>query len=280
MESPWYHATIAAGRVAMRALCVRFRTHGTEHLPASGPVVLASTHGSFPDFLLVGRAALRRGRYVRFMSRHDVWDQPVVGRAMDAMRHIPVDRQAPAGALLRARRLLADGQAVGAFPEAGISWSHTVRPLMPGAAALAAHTGAPLVPVAVWGAQRIWTVDPACGGRGRPDLTRGRHVDVAFGAPMRLTTGADPRRATEVLGQRLTELLEELQARPEHRPAPGERAPWYPAHLGGDAPSRAEASRLESVPRSAVAPAWGPPVPEGATTASVPRDPSPGPLRF
>ena len=55
-------------------------------------------------------------------------------------------------------------------------------------------------------------------------------------------------------------MLEEIQQLPEHRPAPGEYAPWYPAHLGGNAPDRAEARGLDTVPRSAVAPTWGPPV--------------------
>ena len=63
------------------------------------------------------------------------------------MQHIPVDRQAPAHAYLRARRMLREGEAVGGFPEAGISFSYTVRPLMRGLVALARETGAPVVPV-------------------------------------------------------------------------------------------------------------------------------------
>ena len=51
------------------------------------------------------------------------------------------------------------------FPEAGISWSYAVRSLMRGPAALARETGAPLVPVALWGTQRIWSVGrPVDGG--------------------------------------------------------------------------------------------------------------------
>ena len=59
----------------------------------------------------------------------------------------------------------------------------------------------------------------------------------------------------------LTGLLEELQARPHLRPAPGEHAPWYPAHLGGHAPDRREALALDDVPRAAITPTWGPPLP-------------------
>ena len=48
------------------------------------------------------------------------------------------------------------------------------------------------------------------------------------------------------------------QQLPHHRPEPGEDAWWYPAHLGGRAPDRTTARRLDSVPRSAVPPTWGP----------------------
>ena len=105
------------------------------------------------------RAMLGR-RLVRFMCRADIWDAPLpgkpIGRGMEAMRHIPVDRAAPAAAYLRARSLLGEGEAVCVFPEGGISTAYVVRALMPGAVALARETGAPLVPVSVWGSQRLW----------------------------------------------------------------------------------------------------------------------------
>ncbi len=110
--------------------------------------MLAATHVSYPDFVFIEKAAVTRGRYVRFLTRHDVWDVPVVPWFMDRMRHIQVNRQAPAYTYLRARRELEAGEAVGAFPEAGISYSYTVRPLMRGVASLARETGAPIVPVA------------------------------------------------------------------------------------------------------------------------------------
>ena len=86
-------------------------------------------------------------------------------------------------AYLRARRLLEEGEAVGGFPEAGISYSFTVRPLMRGFVSLAQQTGAPVVPLAVWGTQRLFSVGepdaatrpdpPAQGGpRLRPPVVR------------------------------------------------------------------------------------------------------------
>jgi 1-acyl-sn-glycerol-3-phosphate acyltransferase len=270
----WYRLTIALGRAAMAGLDVTTRWSGEEHLPARGPALLACVHVSYPDFLFVGRAALSRGRHVRFMCRHDVWNKPLVARAMDGMRHIPVDREAPAAAYLRARRLLEDGEAVCAFPEAGISHSFTVRSLMPGVAALARDTGAPVIPVAVWGGQRLATVGRPGSRRGATvDLTRGRLVDVRFGPPLPpVAPDADPVDVTRRLGHALTEMLEFLQRLPAHRPGTGEHAPWHPAHLGGHAPDRREALALDSVPRSAVPPTWGPPLdpPAGPTGALGP----------
>jgi hypothetical protein len=150
---------------------------------------------------------------------------------------------------------------VGVFPEAGISFSYTVRALMPGVAALARETGAPVVPVSQWGIQRVWSVGRREAGRKPPpSLRRGRPNDLVVGPPLHVAPDEDLAAATARLGVVLTGLLEGLQARPHLRPAPGEHAPWYPAHLGGHAPDLAEAATLDSVPRSAVSPCWGPAV--------------------
>jgi 1-acyl-sn-glycerol-3-phosphate acyltransferase len=258
---PWYRATGVATRTLVRALDVRLHYAGLEHVPRTGPVVLASTHVSYPDFLWIGMAARQRGRWVRFLTRNDVWDTPAAW-AMDGMGHVPVDREAPAAAYLTARRLLREGEAVGIFPEAGISVAYAVRSLMRGPAALALGTGAPLVPMALWGTQRLWSVDPRTPGSiPRPRPRRHQRVDVVFGEALTLRPGDDLAEATTRLGHALTDLLEGLQIHPEHQPAPGERAPWHPAHLGGHAPDRAEALGLDSVPRSAVPPTWGPRLP-------------------
>lgn len=254
---PVYRFVNTLGRTALRALGLDVRWSGLEHLPTTGPVVLAVTHVSYPDFIFVERAALTTGRYVRFLTRHDVWHAPAVGWFMDRMRHIPVDREVPAHAYLRARRLLEAGEAVAGFPEAGISYSFTVRPLMPGLLHLARSTGAPVVPVALWGSQRVFSV-----GDPEPpiDLTRGRRVDLSFGAPIHVAPDADLFEETHRLGHTLTELLEGLQRLPHHRPRPGEVATWYPAHLGGHAPTRHQARLLDAVPFNAISPSWGPDV--------------------
>jgi 1-acyl-sn-glycerol-3-phosphate acyltransferase len=155
---------------------------------------------------------------------------------------------------------LEDAEVVCVFPEGGISAAYVVRALMPGAVALAHETGAPLVPVSVWGGQRLWPQRREAGGPfPRPTISRGRLVDVRLHAPLILTgdLDADVRR----LGGVLQSGLESLQLLPEHRPRPGEYAPWYPAHLGGDAVERAASFALDGMPRRAVDPDWGPGLP-------------------
>ena len=256
-----YRSVIRTGKALLRALRLTVRSAGQEHVPVDGPVVLAANHVSFPDFLFVGQALLDR-RLVRFMCRADIWDAPLpgkpVGRAMEAMRHIPVDRQAPAAAYLQARALLREGEAVCVFPEGGISATYVVRELMPGAVALARETGAPLVPVSVWGSQRLWpqrrSADapfPRRSSRGPPRRRPLPRAGPGGG-------GRRPRRDDAGARRGLQAGLEELQRLPEHRPRPGEHAPWHPAHLGGHAPGCAEDYRPDPIPRWAVRRTWGP----------------------
>ena len=253
-----YRAAIGAGAALLRGLDLDVRVQGAETVPRQGPVLLVANHVSFPDFVFIGKGLLGRRR-VRFMCRSDIWNQPGLARAMDAMRHIPVDRAAPAAAYLRARGLLREGETVCVFPEAGISATYVVRALMPGAAALARETGVPMVPVSTWGGQRLWPQKRAVEAPfPRAELTRGRLVDVAFGAPLPVAARADLVETTRRLGRALHQGLVTLQQRPEHRPRPGEWAPWHPAHLGGAGLSRAEATVLDALPRGAVEPTWGP----------------------
>jgi 1-acyl-sn-glycerol-3-phosphate acyltransferase len=243
-----YAVVVRLGQALFRLLGLRISVEHGDRVPASGPVVLAANHVSFLDFLLLGLVGRLRGRRVRFLARHELWQPWPVGAAMQRMGHIPVDRAAPAHAYLLAREALRRGEVVGVFPEAGVSRSFTIRGMMPGAVALAAETGATLVPVGLWGGQRLLTAGV------RPRLCRGVPVGVAVGRPRHIDVGADVRRETRRLGVELQLLLDRLQHSPEHQPEPGTRPPWHPRHLGGGAPSVAEATLAEQLPRGAVRP--------------------------
>ncbi len=245
-----YPPVIAAARLMFAALGLRITVQGSDHVPRQGPAVLVSTHVGYLDFVFVGLAARRSKRYVRFLTRHDVWHS-LAGPVMRGMHHIPVDREAPAAAYLAARTALERGEAVGIFPEAGVSLSYTVRPMMAGAVALARATGAPIVPIALWGPQRIYSANQPL------SLRRGRPISIEVAEPMSAPEG-DLATATRALGARLQHLLDSVQARHPDQPRRGELAPWHPAHLGGHAPTPSAALLNADLPRAAITPNPGP----------------------
>lgn len=256
-----YRAVVAAAKTMFRCLGLRIEVRGAGHLPAYGPVVLASNHVSFLDFTLVGLVGDRRGRYVRFLTKESVFETRPVGAAMRAMRHISVDRTHGEVALRHALQALRQGEVVGVFPEATISRSWTLRPFRPGAAAMAAWTQVPLVPVAVWGAQRTLTVG------GRFGLRRGTAVTVLVGEPMWPALDADPIEVTRVLRARIDDLLEEAMDTYPDRPRTHADRWWIPKRRGGTAPTPEVAAVLDD------AAMWGSARPHGPGRR---RPPGPG----
>ena len=237
-----YRIVIRLCRALFRLLGLRIRVTGTEHLPAGGAVVIAANHSSFLDFMFVGLAAVQRGRLVRFMAKESVFRSSLSGPLMRGMAHIPVDRAHGEMAARQALHALHDGQAVGVYPEATIGRAFVVKDtedFRRGAAYLALATGAPLVPVAHWGIHRIFTVD------GRWSLRRGRAVEVVVGAPLVPLPGESAEALTARLHDRLSLMVDELVARYPQRPADPARAWWWPAALGGAAPTRADARVLD-----------------------------------
>ena len=257
----WYRATGVATRTIVRALDVRLRYTGLEHLPRSGPVVLASNHVSYPDFLWIGLAAHERDRWRAVPDPPRRLEQSR-RRAMVGMGHVPVDREAPAAAYLAALRLLREGEAVCVFPEAGISWSYAVRSLMRGPAALARETGAPLVPVALWGTQRIWSVGRPVDGSeaaAEPAAAPARRRRVRRAADRAARRG--PRRGHHPAGSRAHRPGRRTPAPPRPRAGAGRARPVVPRPPRRARPRPGRGAGLDDVPRSAVPPSWGPPTP-------------------
>jgi 1-acyl-sn-glycerol-3-phosphate acyltransferase len=172
------------------------------------------------------------------MAKKAVFDHRISGPLMRGMHHIPVDRKAGAAAYRHALDALRSGELVGVFPEQTISRSFVPRPLKSGAARLAIEADVPLIPLVVWGGQRLWT-----SGR-KPKLRRKVSVSVWVDQPMSRIDGETAAALTERLAQRLRELVDEvLEAYPD-KPATGDEW-WLPAHLGGGAPTPAEAALQE-----------------------------------
>lgn len=236
-----YPPVILACKTLFRALDLRLDVKGAGHIPESGGAVLACTHVSYLDFIFCGLAGLPSGRKTRFMAKQQVFANRIAGPLMRGMRHISVDRSAGQASYQEAVAKLRAGEVVGVFPEATISRSFTVKQIKTGAVRMAAEAGVPVIPVAVWGSQRLWT-------KGRPKNLTQRHVPVLIraGVPFQPSPQDDLDVQTKDLRARMTALLDEVQRDYPAKPAPGEDPWWLPAHLGGTAPTPEEAAALDT----------------------------------
>jgi 1-acyl-sn-glycerol-3-phosphate acyltransferase len=227
-----YPPVIALAKTAFRVLDLRITVDGGEHVPPAGGAVLASNHVSYLDFIFAGCGTLAARRYVRFMAKQEIFDHRIGGPLMRGMRHIPVDRDAGMGSYRAALAALKDGQIVGVFPEATISRSFTVKEIKSGAARMAAAVGVPLIPMAIWGSQRLWT-------KGRPRTLTRRHtpITVLVGEPLRPDRRDKAAVVADELRARMAALLDRAQREYPDTPAGPEDTWWQPAHLGGSAPA-------------------------------------------
>ena len=234
-----YRLVIRAALGVFAALGLRIDVRGAEHLPREGGPVIAPTPVGYLDFLYDGLVGRQRGRFVRFLAKQGVFTPPVVGAAMRAMGHVAVDRAHGEVSLRHAVARARAGEVVGLFPEATISHSWQLRPFRPGAAAVATWCQVPLIPVAVWGSQRILTVG------GRFSLRRGTAVTIVVGEPLSPAPDAEPYAVSEQLRDRLQVVLAEaMDAYPDQPKDDADRW-WIPASRGGTAPGSEEGLRLD-----------------------------------
>ena len=232
-----YPPIIVSAKVLFRLLGLRFQLSGTEHVPTEGGALLAVNHVGYVDFVLAGYAAQPSKRLVRFMAKREVFDHAAAGPLMRSLHHISVDRDEGLGSFHEAVRYLREGEVVGIFPEATISRSFEIKEIKSGAARIAAEAGVPLIPVILWGTQRLVTKSH------ERSLVGPKTIAVRVGEPMR-PTGADPAAETAELRTRMIALLEETIA-----DYPVDEQPagswWLPARLGGTAPTPQEAAQLD-----------------------------------
>lgn len=229
-----YPPVIVAAKTAFKALGLRFRIRGTENIPRSGGAVLACNHISYVDFVFAGLAADSVKRRVRFMAKQELFRHRITGPLMRGMRHIEVDRADGLASYREAVRYLEQGELVGVFPEATISYSFEPKEFKTGAVRLASEADVPLVPVIVWGTHRMFPK-----GRDR-DFSRGQTLAISVGAPLR-PTGADAVAETVALKAAMVKLLDETVRTYPEMPA---GAWWLPASYGGGAPTPEVAAEI------------------------------------
>jgi len=219
---------------ATRAIGTRITYQGLENIPERGGAVIAINHTSYLDWFPAALAAYQRHRRMRFMIKSEMQAVKIVNFLIKHSGTIPVDRHAGGDAYSVAVKRLRAGEIVGVYPEATISRSFELKGFKSGAARMARDATVPIVPLIVWGTQRMWTKDhPRNMGRKKIPVT------VAVGASIHAAESVDQTNA--VLRESMTVLLHRVQLDYPHP----EGAYWVPCRLGGSAPTVDEAKVLE-----------------------------------
>ncbi|MCW4354634.1 1-acyl-sn-glycerol-3-phosphate acyltransferase [Hoyosella sp. YIM 151337] len=230
-----YGPVVAFAKSLFRFQGLDFTVTGSENMPEKGGAVIALNHTGYLDFAYAGWAMLPAKRYIRYMAKKEVFDNRITGPIMRGCKHIPVDRVEGAGAYQAAVRALQDGELVGVYPEATISRSFELKEFKSGAARMSIEAGVPIIPIVVWGAQRVWTKGhPKRLGRTKTPIL------VSVGKPI------EPFEPAAELTAQLKTVMQEmlLEAQEQYGPHP-EGEYWVPKRLGGSAPSLEEATEMD-----------------------------------
>lgn len=209
----------------------RGRREAARTLPG-GPIIVISNHTSYADGVLLALACRRMGRSLRLLATSGVFGAPVIGPVARKLGFIKVKRGAAdaATSLDEAAHALAEGEAVGIFPEGRLTRDPMMWPerAKTGAVRLALRTGAPIVPVAMVGAHRLISRH-----RVVPNLlfnlVRRPKVDTRVGAPidvrqlMNIGPATEPtqnevRLAADLVMRRLVAVVSDVRG--EHAPDP------------------------------------------------------------
>ncbi|GAA5047115.1 lysophospholipid acyltransferase family protein [Nocardia callitridis] len=231
---PVYRTIIGLARTVFFVEGLKFTVKGAEHIPARGGAVLAVNHTGYMDFTYAGIPVRTPKRYIRFMAKREVFDNKISGPIMRALKHIPVDRSAGADSYKAAVRYLRDGELVGVYPEATISRSFEIKEFKSGAARMAIEAEVPIIPIVIWGAQRVWT-------KGFPKRLGRTNTPISLAVGEPISPDGSAADLTARLRSTMQELLEDLQRDYVHESG----AYWVPARLGGGAPTLAEADAMD-----------------------------------
>src|SRR5579884_3427271 len=180
------------------ALLGGIRYEGRTNVPKQGGVLIAPNHISDADPPAVG-VALPRPCY--FMAKEELFRIPILGLIMRVMHGFPIKRYSADRAALRyTEELLKQGEAVVIFPEGKLSENGQLQPFLPGVILVADRSGAPILPVALIGTDRLLPY-----GKLIPRPTR-KPVVVRFGRPIlpeELLKGLKKRERLEGGAERL-----------------------------------------------------------------------------
>jgi putative phosphoserine phosphatase / 1-acylglycerol-3-phosphate O-acyltransferase len=214
---------------------VRFDIAGLERIPDEGPGIIVGNHRSYFDAIAVAFAVAKRGRPTRFLGKKEVFDAPLVGQLAKALGGIRVERGSGSDEPLRAAAAaLAAGELVVVLPQGTIPRGRAFfDPVLKGrwgAARLAAMADAPVIPMGLWGTERVWPRSARVPNV--LNITSPPTVRIRVGEPMALA-GVDVQADTDRMMAAIVDLLPD-EARQWREPTAEELARTYPAGYHGD----------------------------------------------
>lgn len=178
----WFLKWVAIGpllRIVFRPVA-----EGEEHVPESGPAILASNHLSYADWLFMPLTLPRR---VTFVAKAEYFTSPGLKgwfqrKFFSGSGQVPIDRtsaSAAEGALSAAKAILAEGELFGIYPEGTRSSDGRLYRGKTGVARLALETGVPVIPVAVVGTDVVAPPGKKFGTWTRPVVRFGPPLDFS-----------------------------------------------------------------------------------------------------
>lgn len=208
----------------------RFDISGLPNIPREGPAIVAANHRSYFDPVAYGLAVLGAGRYPRGLAKKELFDAPVLGKLLEAAGAICVDREGKSSdAYEQALEALRAGEVVVIAPQATIPRGEAFfDPELrgkTGTARLAAATGAPVLPLGLWGTEVVWPRSsrlPRPAGPVNPPV-----VTVRVGPPVSGLGGVDVESDTRRIMASISELLPP-EGRVRRTPSPEELARTFP----------------------------------------------------
>jgi 1-acyl-sn-glycerol-3-phosphate acyltransferase len=135
------------------ALLTRFRVRGRDNVPRQGPLIVVSNHLNLfdPFFIWAGL-----GRRAVFIAKEELFRPRLVGCFMGMLGSFPVSKgRLDRKTFRQTMQLLTDSQALVIFPEGMRSQNGRLKPAFPGAALVAQHSGAPIIPIGITGSEKL-----------------------------------------------------------------------------------------------------------------------------